>query len=222
MRIGTTGGGYSPFASGGFAGDGAAGVIATVDNNFFSGNAGADFYVESFTSTGDPGSGATWSATEFNPQGYQGDPLARLDLSFVGNTFDAIHVNNLGAFYDNADGVFKSRLNTADPPGPFTQAGRRRNAQRLADRSGLPPFTGPNVPGEPFEFEYPGMGESTFRITLETFLEVGGLPFTVTGFFPEPFLIDDQPYTGFFDANGVQFDGPTTFGELPFGWSIIQ
>ncbi|HEX6987295.1 MAG TPA: hypothetical protein VF170_18095, partial [Planctomycetaceae bacterium] len=222
LRVGTSGGGYGPFSSGGFASDGFAGVIATVNDNVFSGNAGADFYVESFTSTvAPPVTAGTWDDDEFTIDNFEGDPLARLDLAFEGNSFEAIDVNNTGAFYNNAEPDFKSREADDDPTvdGPFESDTRRRNAQRLADRSGLPPFGTPNPPGEPFEFEYPGTGESTFRITLQTAIDVGtaDVLFTNDVFFPQPFALDNQPYTDVFDARGVLYsDFINIVDETPF------
>jgi hypothetical protein len=145
IRVGTGDGGYGPFAfgigsDGGFASQGFAGVVANVTGNFMSGNLGADIYTESFVSTVDPPTTAgTWNGTDFpgNNFNYEGDPLARLDLTFVNNTLEEASFNNAGAFYDNAEGTFKSRTfgrTAPDPNGPFRDADRRRNAQRLAYR----------------------------------------------------------------------------------------
>lgn len=197
IRVGTSGGNYSltgggPNAQvGGFASDGNqiagvplsqsatlinGGVLASVNDNFFAGNQGSDFYTESFTSTIDPATtGGTWNGTDFNPPTTaNGDPLARLDLEFLNNTFDEIDPVNLGAFYNNAEPNFKSRTNgrtLPDPNGPFTSGTRRRNAQRLAFRDNLPPFTGPNVPGDFNEYKFQGLGDSTFRVTSETVIQ---------------------------------------------------
>ena len=200
LRVGTTGGGYSQFQTGGFAPDGNGGVIATITNNRLAGNIGADFYVDSFTSTVPPavtnGDDATFTVTN-----YVGDPLARLDLQFTGNTFDDIAVNNLGAFYNNAEPNFKSRLNNKvapSPNGPFTNATRRRNAQRLAFRDGLPPAVNPG-------FQYPGEGMSTFRVRTDV---------------PGLFIFDDIPYITPANANGVSLPGSIA-GELPYGWTRL-
>lgn len=208
IRVGTSDGGFGPGFDGGFAGDGLGGVIATVNNNFFGGHLGSDVYVESFTSTVDPpATTGTWNATEFDITSiYRSDPLARLDLTFRGNTFDAFSpggdFNNPGAYYDNTD-PFKSRNNdktAPDPDGPFDTEARRRNAQRLAFRGSLPPVGGPGA-----FFQYPGMGESTFRVDTDM---------------PGMFLIDNEPYTfPFFDANGVFY--PVPVEQMPWGWSTL-
>lgn len=197
IRVGTSDGDYSltgggPGAQvGGFASDGNqaagvplsqsatlinGGVLASVNDNFFAGNQGSDFYTESFTSTVDPNAtGGTWNGDEFDPDDVtNGDPLARLDLEFLNNTFDIIDPINIGAFYNNDEPLFKSRTNgrtAPDPNGPFTSGTRRRNAQRLAFRDFLPPFTGPNVPGDFNEYKFQGMGDSTFRVTSETVVQ---------------------------------------------------
>ncbi|QDU07870.1 choice-of-anchor Q domain-containing protein [Gimesia aquarii] len=125
----------------------------SITNNEFEGNFGEDFYVESFTSTVDPPTTASnWDIAN-NPQfrvtgGYRRDPLARLNLVFEGNTGNGLNVTNVGAFYNNAEPVFKSRLNNGapapNPDGPFSSATRRRNAQRVASRTNLAPFSAPN------------------------------------------------------------------------------
>ena len=99
------------------------------------------------------------SNKDINNNGYQSDPLARLDLTwgvFSNNTQnvfaggDELNANNnsispnrgtpdnnAGAFYNNSDADFKSRRNNktgANPDGPFTSETRRRNAQRQALR----------------------------------------------------------------------------------------
>src|SRR5690606_32353452 len=90
---------------------------------------------------------------------------------FVDNTFESIDVNNLGAFYNNDEGDFKSRTGKTapNPSGPFQSGTRRRNAQRLASRNyydgGFPLPPAASGPG----YLYPGVGLSTFRITTETF-----------------------------------------------------
>jgi hypothetical protein len=208
LRVGTSGGGFGPFTDGFFFGEGASGVGAFVTNNSFSGNQGDDVYFDSFTSTVTPGTGTTWNATTFNTTGYQSDPLARLDLTFVNNTFDAVDVNNTGAFYNNAETAFKSRDTAATDPGPFAAGGtRERNAQRLAARFGLPPAT----PGGASTFYlYPGLRQSTFRLLNMTLADV------VAGGF-----ITDNFYTGIGDANGIFTPGGFTFGKLPYGWNFL-
>ncbi|MEX2287695.1 MAG: hypothetical protein WD648_11440 [Planctomycetaceae bacterium] len=204
IRVGTAGGGYGFTDPGGFATDGAgnlinAGVYAVVTNNTFAGNFGDDVYFESFTSTVDPATTEeTWDDTEFTVTTYEGDPLARLDLVFSGNVVVSLGVNNLGAFYDNAEAIFKSRDVDQTDPGPFDSGGtRRRNAQRLGFRDALDPSNG-------LTFLYPGIGESVFRISAGS--DQGG------------FILDTQPWTGIADNNGIGFVG-AIFGEEPFGWS---
>lgn len=210
IRVGTAGGGInSPTFPGGFASDGFAGVVADVSNNFFGGHMGSNVYVESFVSTVDPpATTGDWDEAEFDITGeYHSDPLARLDLTFRGNTFDPASrgpdFNNLGAFYTNEDG-FKSRTRNRtapDPDGPFNSTSRRRNAQRLAFRDGLPPFGGP---GE--FFQYPGMGPSTFRVDTDM---------------PSMFIFDNEPYNSPFDANGELFPGINFIDQMPYGWGRL-
>ncbi|MFG0331740.1 MAG: hypothetical protein ACF8TS_00135, partial [Maioricimonas sp. JB049] len=137
--------------------------------------------------------------------------------------------NEPGAFYNNAEGAFKSRtFDPMDPSsGPFNSATRRRNAQRLASRyltnpgGELRPF--PPVPPSSISFLYPGMGDSTFRVRGQ------GNEYTDRGLGPvlisEIFILDDPTLVGdptrvdaTFEANGVFFTPGTVFGELPFGW----
>lgn len=204
-------------------------INARVVNNTFNGNLGDDVYIESFTSTVDPVTAAgTWDDMQFTIMTYQHDPLARLNLVFRGNTGDAINVAtgqgnqsalpgqspDVGAFYNDGDGVFKSRLNTANPGGPFTAADRRRNAQRIAWRTDGVFTLAPAIGGPPLSlaadaYEYPGMGPSTFRIESD---------FDVSGFQSgDTFFLDGVPYDPF-GANGVGWIAPVVVGELPFGW----
>jgi hypothetical protein len=212
IRVGTADGGTDPFNTGEFASDGnglftAAGVIATVTNNVFGGNFGAEVYFESFTSTVTPiATTGTWSDSEFTITAYESDPLSRMDMIFLGNIFEepqnlSIMPNNLGAFYNNDEAQFKSRLVTAVPPGPFTAGNRGRNAQRLPSRVGLPPFVSPDLG----LFQYPGEGESTFRLSSGSDLD--------------GFILDIQPWTSFADNRGVGgVFGPT---DQPLGWSLF-
>jgi hypothetical protein len=202
--------------------DGNGRVNARVVNNTFQGNLGDDVFINSFTGTPAlPNSAGTWSATQFTVNGgFRQDPLARLNLVFNGNTGNSLNVTNIGAFYNNAEGTFKSRLSNATPPGPFQQNGgdvRRRNAERIAFRGDTPlnalaPFTGPDV--NPITgvgtFEYAGMGASTFRI--ESNFDVSG--FNGNG---DTFLTDSNTGNPVFDANGIYF-GNAIFGEQPYGW----
>ncbi|MEZ5943778.1 MAG: right-handed parallel beta-helix repeat-containing protein [Planctomycetaceae bacterium] len=218
------------------------GVSASITNNYFDGNNGEDVLFHSFRSTVDPNTGTTWDAMTYNPMGYQSDPLARLDLIFTGNTLSSIEANNgflnivnggePGAFYNNADAVFKSRAVGMNPEdGPFAGGGaRRRNAQRLASRYVTnPPALLPINPNTPdFEtFLYPGMGDSTFRVIggTNTFLDPGIGVVTLD----QIFIFDDPTIVGnvdlvddTFEANGVFFTGGNQFGELPFGWGTFD
>lgn len=207
MRVGTSDGGFGTTFEGGYASDGLGGVVANITNNVFSGNFGTDVWFESFTSTVDPPTTAgTWDQNQFTLTApYRSDPLARLDLVFTGNTGNSIDVTNTGAWYDNAEGVFKSRLNNIQAPniaGPFQEADRRRNAQRLAARDGLAPVVGPGL-----TFLYPGMGTSTFRVSAESIIG-----FTGDGVSNEFDILGST----FNFAAPIQI--PSTFGELFFDW----
>ncbi|MFV0443556.1 MAG: beta strand repeat-containing protein [Planctomycetaceae bacterium] len=230
FRVGTTGGGYGFTSSGAFASDQFyGGVVASLTNTSMGGNFGDDLFFESFTSTADPATTAgAWDQNTFNVTNYVGDPLARLDLTYRNNTYieaptginPPTNVTTQGAYYDNAEGVFKSRLNNIQAPnlaGPFANASRRRNAQRQAlrvygDGTILNPQVGPGL-----NFLYPGMGDSTFRIDtansdpLLTLLQTG-------------FIIDStSPLFGQFDANGVYYPigGNTQDFRSPWGWGTF-
>ncbi len=229
LRVGTSGGGYGFTDDGGFFGEGRSGVGATITGNIFHGNQGDDVYIDSFVSTVDPLTTAgTWDATNFAVTTYRGDPLARLDLVFQNNTYDSIQalnpfnnnntingvaLPNAGAFYNNAEAVFKSRDTTQTPAGPFAAGGvRNRNATRLGGRFGLPPV-GPTPLAD--AFLYPGIGQSTFRLMLAP-----------TGnsdaFGPNnPFAgITDAFYVSpFASANGNGPNAPLT--SMPYGWNEL-
>tara|TARA_R110002095_G_scaffold152237_4_gene132172 strand:- start:156276 stop:173423 length:17148 start_codon:yes stop_codon:yes gene_type:complete len=156
-------------------GNGRSNVAVT--NNDFEGNFGEDFYVESFASTVDPPTTASNWDINSNPAfrvtgSYRRDPLARLNLVFQDNTGNGLDVVNVGAFYDNSEGVFKSRIRngtpTPNPDGPFTSATRRRNAQRVASRTDLAPFSAPN--------EAP----TAVGTVADAFLSVPGGPIQIT------------------------------------------
>jgi hypothetical protein len=238
LRVGTSDGGYGFTQDGGFFGEGFGGVGATITGNTFSGNLGDDIYFDSFTSTVDPGATTgQWDTTNFRIDFYRGDPLARLDLTFLNNTFDTANVNNArgqlnsltgaSAFYNNAENDFKSRTirNSADT-GPFVSGTRERNAQRLAARFTLPP----NVPTPPppnggfdsGDFLYAGMGQSTFRLlgvaapgNVGTFNPTGNVGTYVNGggFFVDNFYQDPN------DANGV-FNVGSGVDAMPYGWNV--
>lgn len=216
------------------------GISASVTGNTLDGNFGDDILFHSFRSTGDPGTGTTWSETEFNPSGYQSDPLARMDLIFSNNNFSSIEANNAdttivtggepGAFYDGADPNFKNRNimdNTSTGPFPDNAVDRRRNAQRLASRyltnpgGELNPF--PAVPASSGNFLYPGMGDSTFRVrgTGNEYTDRGLGPVLISDIFilDDPTLVGDPTVVdATFEADGVFFTPGNVFGELPFGW----
>ncbi len=261
VRVGTATGGFGPTFDGGFASIGGAipiggspffqstglgGVVMTVDNNRFGGNAGDDILFHSYVSTVDPNTGTAWStdpgSPSFNTQGYQSDPLSRFDLYFRNNiidqdingvfSFDDVGTHYVGyinrdnllvAFYDNSDAVFKSRDNShtgADLDGPFNSPIRARNATRLAAR--IPFFDDPqSIIG--IQFLYPGMGDSTWRISNDTLsdpLNVQNGYFIQNGFFgnvddPSPVnTTDDEHGNGFLNFVGRN-------GEQPWGWGLI-
>jgi trimeric autotransporter adhesin len=233
IRVGTSDGGFGPRFAGGFASGGTqlaeggspfglnsgfGGVTAVVDDNRFGGNFGNDVLFHSFVSTVAPITAAgTWDNTQYTVNAYQGDPLSRFDLYFRANITDANSVDTngnsigafgqrnpaLAAFYNDADGVFKSRLNTITAPniaGPFNNAGRARNATRLAAR--IPFYNAPNV-GPGLNQLYPGMGASTWRVSSDS-----------ENIFP----LDVSPYTTTNDANGYYLPFVGNNGELPFGY----
>lgn len=110
---------------------------------------------------------------------YVGDPLARLDLNFTGNNGDGIIATRTdvfssanAAYYNNAEGTFKSRINNQPggandtAAGPFISATRSRNATRLASLGTVPNGSGnPTDLNDPANgFLYTGTGTSTFRV----------------------------------------------------------
>jgi hypothetical protein len=213
------------------------GVGANIEDNTFIGQFGADVTFQAFLATPNPPTTAgTWTYNNdnprdntndvFNPTSFTQDPLARLDLRFVGNTGDGIVATRQDAanvFFDNDEPVFKSRTagqDGNDPPGnpstiatlgddngPFTSGTRRRNATRLADNSS--PFNRPSIAGSVADvttagFLYPGVFSgadgSTFRRTSSS---------TTAGF---------TTVTGGFGATVSQGAG---VGETVFQWGII-
>jgi len=148
-------------------------------------------------------------------------------MVFSGNNGGSLQVTNgesdrsanpglsdiVGAFYNNDEEIFKSRLDTEIPPGPFTVGDRRRNAQRIAARDTLPPGSGPDLG----TFEYPGMGVSTFRIETgyDTVDPLGSAPFAAG----RGFLLDLAVVPPVGNAGGIEFSLPILPGELPFGWN---
>ncbi len=261
VRVGTATGGFGPTFDGGFASIGApiaiggnpffqstglGGVIMTVDNNRFGGNAGDDILFHSYVSTVDPSSGAAvWNTDpaanpNINTQGYQSDPLSRFDLYFRNNvidvdpgtgvfSFDDVGVRLPGyinrdpllvAFYNNADGNIKSRDQShtgADLDGPFNSATRARNATRLAAR--IPFFQAPgSIVG--INFLYPGMGDSTWRISQDTLTDPSNV---LNGYFIQGVNVDNpSPINTTNDQFGngfLNFIGNN--GETPWGWGLI-
>lgn len=187
-------------------------VNARVINNTFEGNFGDDVYMQSFISTVDPATGGTWNATVFAPAlTYQTDPLARLNLVFGGNVGNSLNITNAAATYTNADPVFKSRLATQNPPGPFLTAGGR-NAQRTQARTdgfgrSLSPATGPDNGS----YQYSGQGVSTFRV--EGNFDVSGFQ-TGDGFTIDNGIFDTGAAWGVAAPGTFQFDDPF-FGIAP-------
>jgi hypothetical protein len=186
-------------------------VNARVINNTFQGNLGEDVFIESFVSTADPVTGGTWTAMAFTPAaGSQTDPLARLNMVFRGNVGNSLIVSDPADAYTNADAVFKSRINTATPPGPFTSATRNRSIQRVAARGTLPPGAGSLDNGQ---YNYPGVGSSTFRI--ESDVDVSGfstIPGQVTG---DGFMFDPVFQVPTANPNSVGWE-PVAIGTFDF------
>ena len=183
-------------------------VTAEITGNLFAGNWGDDIFIESFVSTNDPATtNGTWDQNNFTLNNLVRDPLARMDIvRFRNNYGDSLALDgstlNAPAFYNNAEGTFKSRLNTANPAGPFTSATRRRNATRLATREGA--YNTPAGPGNGGIFVYDGVGDSfqdsAFRV--ENAADDSAAFFTNNGF-------------GF---NAVKGYNNAIVGELPFYW----
>jgi hypothetical protein len=193
--------------------DGNGRVNARIVDNTFGAHLGDDVLIEGFVSTADPiATAGTWNALVFAVTAIESDPLARLNLSFNGNVGDSLDVNRLGASYNNAEATFKSKLITNAPGGPFTDAARERNAQRIPARA--PDFAAPLFSPDFGAFQYPGVGESTFR--LESDFSLAG--FRQTG---AMFAIDGSPVPPSFNANGVPF-ATGLIGELPFGWGTVS
>lgn len=159
--------------SGGISASGNGRVNARVVGNDFSGNGGDDVFVQSFTSLLPRTTTGEWTDQFFrNIANYDRDPLARLNLVFTGNTVDSLDVTrgvfsqdntNAGAHYENGEGDFKSRTNKTapNPSGPFSNASRTRNGQRVAILAHTSPD---NVPAGHPDFYYDGLGPSTFRV----------------------------------------------------------
>ncbi len=235
-----------------------SGIAMTVTENIFDGNFGDDILFHSFRSTVEPvTTTGTWTGPTFDMMTgmitdpgmfvimapFESDPLSRLDLIFTGNFFNSIEANNdmvevgtfgqPGAFYDNAEPVFKSRefmpMNTA--PGPFVTGARGRNAQRLASRylTGNVLLPDPLTSPDGGSFLYPGMGNSTFRVRGgDNFFTSQGLNTANPIAIPDIFILDDPTLVGDpllvddeFEARGVIFVQAPSNGELPWGWGNL-
>jgi hypothetical protein len=125
----------------------------------------------------------------------------------------------LVAFYDNADPVFKSRdfsHTGLDLDGPFNRADRARNATRQAAR--IPFFDAPaSIIG--FQFLYPGMGDSTWRISQDTLTDPSNV---LNGYFIQGFNVDfPSPVNTTNDENGLLLAPIGAAGEQPYGWGLI-
>ena len=208
------------------------GVDMLLAGNKFGGNFGSDLYFESFTSTLDPDeTTGTWENQDLTDmdqefillfQNYTGDPLARLDLTIVDNIIPTADPTNPGAFYDNDEADFKSRVfnnmntNPAEVDnGPFGSAVRYRHAQRTAIRlypeatvdliartvdittpdeaSDILNPVEPNADG--FIFRFPGLGDSTFRVNVSDLDAADLFELEQLGF-----IFDDNPIA--FDGGG--------------------
>jgi Ca2+-binding RTX toxin-like protein len=107
---------------------------ARLVNNTFDGNFGDDVRFEAYESTVDPqGSIGAWTsgAFFFVNNGYQQDPLSRLNLVFEGNTgngLDAFGIGNTASYF-NDEQVFKRRDGISNA-----------NLTPVPDADGAPPF----------------------------------------------------------------------------------
>ncbi|MBX3437612.1 MAG: right-handed parallel beta-helix repeat-containing protein, partial [Planctomycetaceae bacterium] len=243
-----------------------SGVSASITFNLLDGNFGNDILIHTFSSTVQPETSAgTWTPPTFDDMGmmtdpgeftvdtYQVDPLARIDLIFSENHFNSIEPNNndrtigtspgnagevdAGAYYNNAEAIFKSREPIPDMPGggPFGPIGgggeRQRNATRFASRwvtgDGLAPF--PPFTPENGAFKYPGLGNSTMRVrgvgNVYTDQGLGAVGLSQIFIFDNPALSGNpQLIDAFGEARGVFMSvGPTlNIGSLPWGWDVLE
>lgn len=212
------------------------GVSMSVTGNTFDGNYGDDVLFHSFRSTVNPITTAgAWTTTDFRIDAFQSDPLARLDLIFSNNRFSSMEGNNqertivdnqqAGAYYNNAEGDFKSRTVRNDASsGPFSGASRIRNAQRQASRylTNFPLAPNPPVPPFSINFLYSGMGDSTFRVrgagNAYTDQNLGAVNISDIFILDDPGLVGDPTTVdAVFEANGV-FPITGDNGGLPWGW----
>ena len=227
-----------------------AGVSTSITGNVFDGNFGDDVLFQGFTDTiAPPTAGGAWSDTMFNVMGYRNDPLSRLDVIFSLNRFNSVEANNReigigttpgnagglvepGAFYDDTDGVFKSRSNMImTTPGPYANTGRLRNAHRFASRWLSGPFILPPDPLISFDmgaFAYPGEGNSTFRVVGQgNFFTDGALEGAITldqiFIFDQPFLAGDPDLVDAFGEHEGVFPFFAAHSEgQPWGWDVLE
>jgi hypothetical protein len=115
-------------------------VNARVVDNNFAGNAGDDVFIQSFVSAVPRATAGVWTDPAANPSyridAYDRDPLARLNMTFTGNTGDSLDVDRVGAYFNNDESDFKRRTpkTAPNPSGPFNAGTWERVAQRVADR----------------------------------------------------------------------------------------
>ncbi len=223
IRVGTAEGGFNRAADPAYE-LGLSGIDAEVVDNRFDGNFGADVYFDNFVSQ------IMWQMGDVfdvgDPRfrwiyGYR-DPLARLDLVFRNNTGNSLDVINGFAFYDNWEGVFKSRqvsiANVPNPTGHFDRGWetRKRNGTRT---TGFQFFN--DITTDPANWShdfihntdpavfvvtwsYDGLGTSSWRIESDF---VNSNTFGQTN--------STLGYSDFFDVINLGFEGE---GEMPYQW----
>ncbi len=164
-------------------------INARITNNQFEGNFGNDFVVDAYVSndqnaaafqtTGTWDSGAT--PPVFQIGSIQHDPLARVNLVFIGNTGNGIDVQRGAGAFTNNEADFKSRTggHVPGPGGPFGSGTRGRSIIRLGG-DGAPAF-----PTVGFSMVYPDndpSGASTLRVEaqFDRTSNVAGAPFFST------------------------------------------
>ncbi|MDA0282968.1 MAG: right-handed parallel beta-helix repeat-containing protein, partial [Planctomycetota bacterium] len=147
VRIGSSGGGGSPYRNDTGSGTGYGSqddltrngrTNARIVNNTLGGNFGEDVRFETFvsttapgTTTGNWGNGINPVSQRYTGPGYNSDPLARLNLVFQGNSGDGLNATAGGGSYNNPEPTWKSRdsVNTGSdlggPSGPFGNGGTR-------------------------------------------------------------------------------------------------
>ncbi|MEZ6039565.1 MAG: ubiquitin-activating E1 FCCH domain-containing protein [Planctomycetaceae bacterium] len=224
IRVGTAEGGFHLFSDPAYE-LGLSGVDAEILDNSFDGNYGSDVYFDNFVSQIGWQMGTIFDAGS-NPQfrwnrGYR-DPLSRFDLVFRGNTGNTLDVINGFAFYDNWEGVFKSRQVTIggnpNPSGDFGsgELTRKRNATRTTGLQffndiGTDPlfwsrdfFNNSDAADYVVTWSYEGLGTSAWRIERDF---AGQNSFTQTN--------STLGFSDFFDVINL---GSTGRGEMPYQW----